>query len=70
MSDREHTKHIERMLEVMMVVPPCSWALLLAEVENRVGTDELQRIIERVYHETDRRKIDDLKRAVTAIKRQ
>jgi len=58
------------MLEVMALVPSYGWGLLLAEVENRIGTDALQRIIERVYYETERRKIEDLKRALTAIRRK
>jgi hypothetical protein len=70
MRDRVHLKHIERMLDVMMLVPPYGWGLLLEEVEKSIGADVLQRIIERVYHETERRKIEDLKRAVAAIKRE
>jgi len=54
----------------MMLVPPYGWGLLLEEVEKSIGADVLQRIIERVYHETERRKIEDLKRAVAAIKRE
>jgi hypothetical protein len=70
MSDRVHLKDIERMLDVMTLVPPYDWGLLLTEVEKRIGTDALQRIIEGVYLETERRKIEDLKRAVAAIKRE
>jgi hypothetical protein len=70
MSDRVHLKDIERMLDVMTLVPPYGWGLLLTEVEKRIGTDALQRIIEGVYLETERRKIEDLKRAVAAIKRE
>ena len=69
MNDRAHPKHIEWMLNVMTLVPPYGWGLLLAEVEKRIGKDALQTIIERVYHQTDRRKAEDLKRAVAAIKR-
>ena len=65
-----HTKEIERMLGVMTLVPPYGWGILLAEVENRIGTDALQRIIEHVYLETERRKIEDLKRALAVIKRE
>ena len=70
MNDPGHPKHIERMLEVMTLVPPYGWGLLLAEVENRIGTDALQRIIERVYYETECRKIEDLKHALAVIKRK
>jgi hypothetical protein len=70
MSDRVHLKQIERMLDVMTLVPPYGWGLLLAEVEIRIGTDALQRIIERVYYETERRKIEDLKRALAVLKRK
>jgi hypothetical protein len=40
------------------------------EVENKIGADALQTIIERVYLETERRKIEDLKRALAVIKRE
>jgi hypothetical protein len=69
MNDRAHSNQIERILDVMTLVPPYGWALLLAEVEQKIGTDVLQRIVERVYHQTERRKVEDLKRAVAAIKR-
>jgi hypothetical protein len=69
-NDCGNLKQRERMLEVMALVPSYGWGLLLAEVENRIGTDALQRIIERVYYETERWKIEDLKRALTAIRRK
>ena len=69
MNHSAYPKQIERMLNVMTLVPPYGWALLLAEVEQKIGTDALQRIIERVYHQTEHRKVEDLKRAVAAIKR-
>ena len=68
MDHRAYPKQVERMLNVMTLVPPYGWGLLLAEVEKKIGTDALQRIVERVYHETERRKSEDLKRAVAAIK--
>ena len=70
MKDGAYPNHIERMLDVMTLVPPYGWGLLLAEVEKRIGADALQRIIERVYRETERRKIDDLKRALAVIKQE
>ena len=68
MDHRAYPKQVERMLNVMTLVPPYGWGLLLAEVEKQIGADALQTIIERVYHETDRRKAEDLKCAVAAIK--
>jgi hypothetical protein len=61
---------IERMLNVMTLVPAYGWGILLVEVEKRIGTDALQTIIERVYHKTEHRKAEDLKRAVAIIKRE
>jgi hypothetical protein len=66
----EHSYEIDRMLKVMTLVPPYGWGLLLVEVEKRLGADTLQRIIERVYQETERRKMDDLKRALAVIRRE
>jgi hypothetical protein len=62
-----YPKQVERMLNVMTLVPPYGWGMLLAEVEKRIGTDDLERIIERVYHETEYRKIEDLKRALAVL---
>ena len=70
MKDGVYPEQIERMLNVMTLVPPSGWGLLLAEIERKIGTDDLQRIIERVYLETERRKIEDLKRARAVIKRE
>ena len=58
------------MLNVMTLVPPYGWGLLLVEVEEKIGADALQKIIERVYQETERRKIEDLKRALAVIRRE
>jgi hypothetical protein len=68
MGDGGYPNEIERMLKVMALVPPYGWGILLAEVQKKIGSDALQRIIERVYHETDRRKIEDLKCALALIK--
>lgn len=67
MDDSVDPEQIERMLDVMTLVPAYGWGLLLVEVEKRIGTDALQMIIERVYRETERRKIEDLKRALALI---
>jgi hypothetical protein len=67
MDDRENPEHIERMLNVMTLVPAYGRALLLAKVGKKIGTDALQKIIERVYHQTERRKVQDLKRAFAGI---
>jgi hypothetical protein len=49
MYDGAYPKEIERMLNVMTLVPPYGWGLLLVEVEEKIGADALQKIIERVY---------------------
>ena len=58
------------MLDVMILVPPYGWGFLLAEVEKKIGTDALQRMIERVFHQTEQRKLEDLKRALAMIKQE
>ena len=68
MDDGVYPKEIQRMLNVMTLVPPYGWGLLLVEVEKRIGTGALQTIIERVYCETEHHKIEDLKRALAVIK--
>jgi hypothetical protein len=40
MDDRENPEHIERMLNVMTLVPAYGWALLLAEVGKKIGTEK------------------------------
>jgi hypothetical protein len=67
MDDRENPEHIEQMLNVMTLVPAYGRGLLLAEVGKKIGTDALQKIIERVYHQTERRKVQELKRAFARI---
>jgi hypothetical protein len=70
MNDGElYPEQIQRMLNVMTLVPPYGWGLLLAEVEKKIGNSALQIMIERVYQETERHKIEDLKRALAMIKR-
>ena len=66
----DNTSEIDRMLKVITLVPPYGWGLLLVEIEKRIGTDALQKMVEKVYQETERRKIEDLKRALTVIKRE
>ena len=58
------------MLNVMTLVPPYGWGFLLAEVEKKIGTEALQRMIERVSHQTEQRKLEDLKRALAMIKQE
>jgi hypothetical protein len=67
---KRNLREIERMLNVMALVPQYGWGILLAEVAKVIGTDALQKIIERVYAKTDSRKPEDLKRALAMIKRE
>jgi hypothetical protein len=62
--------NIEPMFEAMLSLPRTAWALLLAEVEKKVGAEALHRIIIRVFEKTDRRKLEHFNRAVAAIKRE
>jgi hypothetical protein len=66
MAHREYPDQIERMFDAMLCLPR-SAGLLLREVEKKVGAEALHKIVVRVFEETDRRKLEDFKRAVAAI---
>ena len=67
MGDHEYPDQIERMFDAMLCLPRSAWGLLLQEVEKKIGGRALHKIIVRVFEETDRRKLEDFKRAVAAI---
>jgi hypothetical protein len=48
MGGDETSELIERMLDVMLCLPRSAWGLVLVEVEKKIGTAALQRIILRV----------------------
>ena len=72
MDDGENPEHIERMLNVMTLKDPRTDGHFFSrKLKNKIGkTGALQKIIERVYHQTERRKVQDLKRALAVIKRE
>lgn len=49
MDDIKYPERIERMLDVMVCLPKNAWGLVLLDVEKKVGTVALQRIISLVY---------------------
>jgi hypothetical protein len=67
MHDDKYPDQIERMFDAMLCLPRSAWGLLLREVEEKIGADALHKIVVRVFEETDRRKLEDFKRAVAAI---
>lgn len=67
MAHREYPDQIERMFDAMLCLPRSAWGLLLREVEKKIGAEDLHKIVVRLFEETDRRKLEDFKRAVAAI---
>jgi hypothetical protein len=67
MGDSENLDHVEEMFDAMLCLPRTAWGLLLREVEKKIGWRALHKIVVRVFEETDRRKLEDFKRAVAAI---
>jgi hypothetical protein len=49
MDDIKYPEHIERMLDVMVSLPKNAWGLVLLDVEKKIGTAALKRIILRAY---------------------
>jgi hypothetical protein len=45
MDDIKYPEHIERMLDVMVSLPKNAWGWVLLDVEKKIGTAALQRII-------------------------
>jgi len=70
MHDSKYPGQIERMFDAMLCLPRTAWGLLLREVEKKIGADALHKIIVRVFEETDRRKLEEFKRAVAVINRE
>lgn len=67
MAHREYPDQIERMFDAMLCLPRSAWGLLSREVEKNIGAEDLHKIVVRLFEETDRRKLEDFKRAVAAI---
>jgi hypothetical protein len=49
MDDIKYPEHIERMLDVMVSLPKNAWGWVLLDVEKKIGTAALQRIILRAH---------------------
>ena len=70
MNENKYPERIDRMFDAMLCLPRTAWGLLLREVEKKIGADALHEIIVRVFEETDRRKLEEFKRAVAVINRE
>ena len=49
MDDIRYPERIERMLDVMIALPKNAWGWVLLDVEKKIGTAALKRIILRAY---------------------
>jgi hypothetical protein len=49
MYDIKYPEHIERILDVMVSLPRSAWGWVLLDVEKKIGTAALERIILRAY---------------------
>ena len=49
MYDIKYPEHIERILDVMVSLPKNAWGLVLLDMEKKIGTAALQRIILRAH---------------------
>ena len=61
---RRYSEQIERMLDVMLCLPRSAWGLVLAEVNKKIGTAALQKIILRACDESDSSILERSKRGV------
>jgi hypothetical protein len=70
MRDRRFSKHIEGMLDVMLCLPRYAWGFVLIDVDKKIGTVALQKIILRACEESGSQIFERFKRTVALFNRK
>src|SRR5262249_47878123 len=65
-----YSEHVELMFDVMLCLPKSAWACVLAEVDKKIGTAALRKIILRACNESDPPMLKRLKRGVALLDRE
>jgi hypothetical protein len=70
MRDRRFSEHIEGMLDVMLCLPRRAWGFVLIDVDKKIGTLALQKIILRACQESGSQIFERFKRSVALLNRK
>jgi hypothetical protein len=70
MRDRGFSEHIEGMLDVMLCLPRRAWGLVLIDVDKKIGTAALHRIILSACDESGSHMFERFKRSVALFNRE
>jgi hypothetical protein len=69
MRDRRFSEHIEGMLDVMLCLPRRAWGFVLVDVDKKIGTVALHKIILRACNESDSPMFEKFKRVIALFNR-
>ena len=70
MRDQRYSDYIEEMLDVMLCLPRRAWGLVLIDVDKKIGTAALQKIILRACDDSDSHMFETFKRSVALFKKR
>jgi hypothetical protein len=70
MHDRRFSERIEGMLDVMLCLPRYAWGLVLVDVDKKIGTVALQKIILRACDDSDSQMFEKFRRAIALFNRE
>jgi hypothetical protein len=70
MRDRRFSEQIEGMLDVMLCLPRYAWGFVLIDVDKKIGTVALQKIILRACDDSDSHMFEKFKWAIALFNRE
>jgi len=70
MHEGRFSEHIEGMLDVMLCLPRRAWGLVLIDVDKKIGTSALQKIILRACDSSDSDTLEAFKRSLALFKKR
>ncbi len=66
MRERRYSERIELMFDVMLCLPRSAWKCVLGEVDKKIGTAALRKIILHACNESDTHMLERIKRDLRA----
>jgi hypothetical protein len=70
MRDRRFSEQIDRMLDVMLCLPRYAWGFVLIDVDKKIGTASLRKIILRACDKSDSRLVQRCKGSIAQFKKR
>jgi hypothetical protein len=70
MRDHRFSEQIDAMLDVMLCLPRHAWGFVLIDVDKKIGTAALQKIILRACDESDSHVFEKFKQGITLFNRE